>query len=296
MCAASLSSRRPSTSPRWYIHANVLPSVSGISSRTRRVSFSSRLWINSSNPSASSPVAADQGYALQIAQPSLLQALPRCRIEQVDLVQRLDQPLLNRLIEAEIGEDVQHVVALCLGVGVMRIADVDDDIRFGDLFERGAESGNKMGRKVESSRPCPIGSLGCPEHPSRRIVGSRVANSMSPAVTDELVNRLNSVDFRRSYSRRVPPPDKARGGGPRDANSASVCSRRGRASTWQCAGRSAAGQFRAGFRLGRRGSQTRRADVRDVSRSAPDGIVDRSVPPARPAIDLMGAGPLAEDF
>jgi hypothetical protein len=78
----------------------------------------------------------------------LLQALPRRRIEQVDLVQRLDQPLLDRLIEAEIDEDVQHVVALRLAVGMMRIADVDDDVRFGDLFERGAEGGNQMGREI----------------------------------------------------------------------------------------------------------------------------------------------------
>jgi hypothetical protein len=32
-------------------------------------------------------------------------------------------------------------------------------------------------------------------NPSRRIVGSSVANSISPAVTEDLVNRLNSVDL-----------------------------------------------------------------------------------------------------
>ena len=31
--------------------------------------------------------------------------------------------------------------------------------------------------------------------PRRRIVGSSVANSMSPATTDERVSRLNRVDF-----------------------------------------------------------------------------------------------------
>ncbi len=69
-------------------------------------------------------------------------------IEQVDFVHRLDQPVLDRVVEAEIDQHVEHIGPLRLAVRMMGVADVDDDIRFGDLLQGGPESGDQMGRQV----------------------------------------------------------------------------------------------------------------------------------------------------
>src|SRR4029077_6099656 len=76
-----------------------------------------------------------QSNALQITHLFLLQTVPCRRIEQVDLVEGLDQPFLDRLTEAEIYENVQDVLALSLAVRVMDIADMNDDVGFRDLFK-----------------------------------------------------------------------------------------------------------------------------------------------------------------
>ena len=78
-------------------------------------------------------------------------------------------------IEAEIDEHGQHVVALRLAVGMMRVADMDDDIGFGDLFERGAEGGDEMGRQVRDEadrvRQDRLAARRQAEAPHRRIEG-----------------------------------------------------------------------------------------------------------------------------
>ena len=57
-------------------------------------------------------------------------------------------PSSTRLVEAEIAEHRQHIVALRRAVGVMRIADMDDDVGLGHLFQGRAEGGDQMGRQV----------------------------------------------------------------------------------------------------------------------------------------------------
>ena len=51
-------------------------------------------------------------------------------------------------VEPEIAQHGEHVGALRLAVGVMGVADMDDEVGFDHLFERGAERGDEMGRQA----------------------------------------------------------------------------------------------------------------------------------------------------
>ena len=96
----------------------------------------------------------------------------------------------------EIAEHGQHVVALRRAVGVMRVAHMHDDVGLGDLFQRGAEGRDEMGRQVgDEAHRVGQDRLRPDGRSSRRIVGSRVANSMSSAPTADRVRRLNRVDL-----------------------------------------------------------------------------------------------------
>ncbi len=52
------------------------------------------------------------------------------------------------LAKSEIAQHGEHVVALRLAVGVMRIAHMHDDVGFGDLFEGRAKRRDEMGRQI----------------------------------------------------------------------------------------------------------------------------------------------------
>ena len=89
-----------------------------------------------------------QGNTMRIAQPQVFETVARRRFEQIDLVHHLDQPVFEGLAQAEIAKHVQHVYALCLAVRMIGIADMDDDIGFGNLFQRRTKSRDEMGRKL----------------------------------------------------------------------------------------------------------------------------------------------------
>ena len=79
---------------------------------------------------------------------------------------------------------------------MMRVADMDDDVGFGDLFEGRAEGGDEMGRqvgdeadRVGQDRLAPRRQV---EAPHRRVEG-REQHVLG--ATAERVSRLNSVDL-----------------------------------------------------------------------------------------------------
>ena len=137
-----------------------------------------------------------QRDALRITQHVVLKARPRGRVDEIDLVHHLDQPAFDGFTEPEIDQHAEHVPALGLAVGMISVADVDDDVGFGDFLEGRPEGGDEMVGRSDMKPTVSDRIAVRPEGKTkRRIVGSRVANSISPAGTEDRVNRLNSVDF-----------------------------------------------------------------------------------------------------
>src|SRR5215472_14302252 len=89
-----------------------------------------------------------QGNAMPIAQLLIFDTVASRRVEQIDLVHHLDQPIFEDPAKAEIAEHVQNVAVLGFAVRMMAVADMDDDIGLGNLFQSRAESGDEMGRKL----------------------------------------------------------------------------------------------------------------------------------------------------
>jgi len=91
-----------------------------------------------------------QRDALRITQHVVLEARPRSRVDEIDLVHHLDQPAFDGFAEPEIDEHAKHVPALGLAVRMISVADMDDDVGFDDLLEGRPEGGDEMGRQVRN--------------------------------------------------------------------------------------------------------------------------------------------------
>ena len=108
-------------------------------------------------PSASipSPVIAETrtGRSSSARRSARLRRRARCsRVEPVDLVPDLDQRRLAGglvvRIDAELPQDVLHVLQLRLGVFVRDVAHVQDHVGLDHLLQRGAECGDQHGRQI----------------------------------------------------------------------------------------------------------------------------------------------------
>ena len=107
------------------------------------------------------------------------------------------EAVLDRLAEAEIGEHGVHVVALRLGVGMMDVAHMDDEVGLGHFLERGAERGDEMGRQIgdEADRVGQDRAVG-PTAARAAAWSDRASRRAGPAATTSArVRRLNSVDL-----------------------------------------------------------------------------------------------------
>ena len=89
-----------------------------------------------------------QGDALRITQHVVIEARPCDRIEQIDLIHHLDQPVFSGVVEPEIDQHAKHVPALRLTVGMINVADMDNDVGLGDLLKGRSEGGNEMSGQV----------------------------------------------------------------------------------------------------------------------------------------------------
>src|SRR6516225_8344413 len=78
----------------------------------------------------------------------IAEACARHWVEQIYLVHRFNKTVLAGLIKAELTEDFQHITALCLAVRVRRVANMDNNVGFGDFFEGGPKGGDQVGRKI----------------------------------------------------------------------------------------------------------------------------------------------------
>src|SRR5579875_1534221 len=68
--------------------------------------------------------------------------------KKIDLVEELDQPRIDELSQSELLEDAIDVVPLGFRIGMRDISNMDDDIRFQHLLERGAERRHELGREI----------------------------------------------------------------------------------------------------------------------------------------------------
>ena len=171
-------------------HVEIAPT--GGRRRARRSSSAS----SSSHPS---PVTAESGTASSIAPRLIAQRLALLRRgSRSILLSTSIEAVLDRLAEPQIGQHRMHVGALRLGVGMMR--------RRGHGRSRSASiTSSSVARKaatrwVGRSEMKPTVSERIALRPdgsfSRRMVGSRVANSMvRRRRTSARVRRLNSVDL-----------------------------------------------------------------------------------------------------
>jgi len=84
------------------------------------------------------------------------------------------------VIGVDLFERFGHRIRLSLSVGMGDIHDVDQEIGFGNFLEGGLKSSHQLGGELldESNR---IGDQGIitPGSSTRRVVGSRVAKSLS---------------------------------------------------------------------------------------------------------------------
>ena len=153
--------------------------------RTARAVLSSRRAINARSPSHPSPVRADSATTSSLRWVWLTSASRDSSSSRSILLSTSISPSSTSWPRPSSRQHRQHVGALRGAVRVMGVADMDDDVGLGDLFQRRAERGDQMRRQVgdeadrvgEDRRSCRTADS------SRRIVGSRVANSMSSAPT-----------------------------------------------------------------------------------------------------------------
>ena len=103
----------------------------------------------------------------------LAQRLAFALRQRVDLVPDLDDPRLVRLADAELRQDVAHVLGLDRALGMGDVAHVQDQVGVDHLLQRGAERRHQLGRQIgdESHRvrqhhPPPRRDL---DRPHRRV-------------------------------------------------------------------------------------------------------------------------------
>lgn len=97
---------------------------------------------------ATLPCDGRQRNALRIAQRVVLEAHPGGGVNEIDLVHHLDQPIFDGFAEPEVAENPEHVSALGLAVSMIDVADMDDDVGFGDFLEGRTKGGDEMSRQV----------------------------------------------------------------------------------------------------------------------------------------------------
>ena len=97
---------------------------------------------------AAFPGNGRQRNALRIAQRVVLEPHPGGGVNEIDLVHHFDQPALDGFAEPEIAENVENVPALVLAVSMIDVADLDDDVGFGDFLEGRSKGGDEMCRQI----------------------------------------------------------------------------------------------------------------------------------------------------
>ena len=144
-----------------------------------------------------SPVAAEIGTASRLRCAWLASALRCSSVSRSILLSASMSPCSTVSPRPELVEHGVHIVALRLALGMMDVADMDDEIGLGHLFQRGAEGGDEMRRQVgdEADRVGQDRRAGPRAAAAAAWSGRASRTAGPPATTSARVRRLNRVDL-----------------------------------------------------------------------------------------------------